>query len=152
MKTPNELAAGVRMLWIHRVPLLLPLLAFVLVGCAATPVHFWPSESAYMRHAPKDPSQILVVQHGSPIVPYRIVGSMDLSAGGADLGWFTDRFRQKAAEVGADGIMNLRVVRTGVSEVGTSVGRPRVGETTTSVVEQSATIQEMTADAFVLTR
>src|SRR6185437_13004350 len=86
VKTPYELAAGIRMLWIHRIPLLLPLLALFLAGCAATPVQFWPNENTYMRHAPKDPSQILVVQQGGPSVPYRIVGSMDLSVSGADLG------------------------------------------------------------------
>jgi len=139
--------------WIRRALPLLPLFLAAAPGCAAmTPAQFWPNENSSLLHAPRDPSQILVVREGAPSAPYAIVGTMDLSLNSAtagtlftNLSWFTERFRERAAQAGADGIMNMKVARIGTSGTETTDGR-------VATVGTSSEIYEMTADAFVLMR
>ena len=140
-------------LWIRRTLLLFPLLLAATSGCASrSQPGFFPNENAGLLHGPKNADEILVVREGVPSVPYEIVGSMDESLNSAfagtyatNLSWFIDRFRERAGHVGADGIMNLKVVRSGTTEIRTSNGNM-----TTS--GSAGEIYEMTADAFVLLR
>jgi hypothetical protein len=140
-------------LWIRRTLPIFSLLLAAASGCASmSRPQFFPNENAGLLHASKDADQILVVPEGVPSVPYRIVGSMDESLNSAfagtyatNLSWFIDRFRERAAQVGADGIMNLKIVRSGTLEIGT-------GNRSMTTIGSSGEIYEMTADAFVLLR
>ncbi len=94
-----------------KIPAIVPLIAAALLAGCASPISYTPLDNpgTSSSYPPVDPADVRIYLVKGPDRPYVEMGLLSLSSGysPSDKAEIFERFRRKAAEIGADGIIMM---------------------------------------------